>query len=505
MSPTATQNTGSIYIGIDFGMALTKVAAQIRVPLRRDPIRVIVELPDVTARTGLAPHIPSTVWIADNRAYAFRADQYPQPTKQEPPPPRAARGLAGLGQMLMSFMSPPASHAPTNTPPLADATPADGIKAALLQEWSGAARIEPRFQGATASELVTIKIALVLAHARRSIHALAEREAPGCHWNTFVTCAVPLSGDASREQRLPPMQRLVERALAYSKEISDPSVGISLVEARHQIAELVTNPPWPADRSPVRAAPESLAAALFHLQRDGQTEGNWLTVDVGGLTTDTTLFFCNPEYEHLSYYAFHSVTGGTASLADDLARATNGTVSDAHMRLSQDGQLNGPAMTQAQSLKDCVIGAMKTTAIRALGKVSKHSDLFTTQHPDGRVHVKPRWRVLILGGGTVHPAISAWISQWKYAAGYRESDPSVTVACGAVERSRLPSDIALLDNRANCRRISANLLNQTDEAILALAVGLAQPPWDLWEYSEARNHDPKVGPDWRGDEHYVGN
>ena len=505
MSPTATQNTGSIYIGIDFGMALTKVAAQICVPLRREPIRVIVELPDGTARTGLAPHIPSTVWIAGERAYAFRAHRYPQPSKQEAPPPKAARGFAGLGQMLRSLMSSSASHAPTHTSALVDTAPVEGLKAALLQEWSGAARTDPRFHGATASELVTIKIALVLAYARRSIHALAEKEAPGCHWNTFVTCAVPLAGDAAREQRLPPMQRLVERALAYSKEIADPSGGISLVEAHQRIAELVTNPPWPVDRSPVRAAPESLAAALFHLQRDGQTEGNWLTVDVGGLTTDTTLFFCNPAYEHLSYYAFHSVTSGTALLADDLARTTNGTVSDAHLRLTQDGELNGPAMTQARALKACVIGAMKTTAVRALGKVSKLSDLFITQHPDGRVHVKPRWRVLILGGGTVHPAISAWISQWKFAAGYSVSDPSVTVACGAVERSRLPRDVALLDNRAHCRRISANLLSQTDEAILALAVGLAQPPWDLWEYSEARSQDPKIGPDWRGDENYVGN
>jgi len=407
--------------------------------------------------------------------------------------------------MLLSFMSAPAAKGPATATALTAAEPVDGIKAALLQEWSLGKDANARFHGATASELVTIKIALVLAHARRSILALAAREAPGCQWNEFAVCATPLSADAGTSRRLPLMQRLVEHALAYSKEIADPAAGVSIGQARHRIADLAANPTWPADRSPVRAAPESLAAALFHLQRDGQTEGNWLTVDVGGLTTDTNLFFCNPEYEHLSYYAYHSVPCGTASLADALAQATNGSVSEAHARLAEDSQLAGSSMQPAPSLKGCVCGAMRTTANQAISKVRNQRALFPTESRNGKVHVKPKWRVLLLGGGTVHPAISAWISEWKYAAGYRETDPSVTVETCSVERSRLPRDTALLGTNGQCRRISANVLSATDEAILALAVGLAQPPWDLWEYSEERVREPRVGPDWRGDEHYVGN
>ena len=94
---------------------------------------------------------------------------------------------------------------------------------------------------------------------------------------------------------------------------------------------------------------------------------------------------------------------------------------------------------------------------------------------------------------------------FRSGAGYTEGDPAVTIESFTVERSRLPQQVSLLNPRGQLRQISPNLMTDTDEAILALAVGLAQPPWDLWPYSEAATRKPVFGPDWAGDERYVAN
>jgi len=500
MSTGNARDVGDIFIGLDFGMALTKVAAAVLPPKQRRPIRVVVELPDSQHAAGRAAHIPSGLWQSGDRLFAFREAAYrasAAPTSTPPKPAPRRSGLAGLGQMLLGFMR---SEPETKLQSIASghARPIEGLKAALLDEWDGKPLRSCAPLDAKPSELVMIKLTLVLAHAVSRLRQLAERKAPNSLWRIHVNCAVPLAGARAKESRVQAMKALVQRATQLAQGIKDPGLGVSVAELRNALDEIPSAEQSGAQIG-VHVTIESLAAALFHLQADGQTEGNWLTVDVGGLTTDTTLFFCNPEYRHVSYYSTSSIHCGMDSFAQEVARLTGGTVAEAHARLATQAALPAMHGVDSSARRSAVVGVMKQTAASALRK-AKPWQLFPTTSIDGRVQVQPNWRILLLGGGTVHPEVRSWIAEWKY--GGPHGGDAISVQSCSVDNGRLPADTQLLGPDGALRSVAAATISRTDEAILALAVGLAQPSWEIWEYSEEDDRKPNYGKDWDGDRHY---
>ena len=147
---------------------------------------------------------------------------------------------------------------------------------------------------------------------------------------------------------------------------------------------------------------------------------------------------------------------------------------------------------------------MKQTAASALNTTTPR-ELFPTVSVTGRLQVRPNWRILLLGGGTVHPNVRSWIAEWKYGGPYDASAGTVGISGCSVESCRLPANTRLLGLEGRLRAVDASTVSRTDQSILALAVGLAQPPWEIWEYSEARSREHTIADDWRGDDRYVGN
>lgn len=427
---------GHLYIGLDFGMALTKVAVWAKLFNERAPTRFVVEFPrdhhdPAVGNRARAPHVPSALWVGNGRIYGI--------------PPADARRLARI----------------------------DDIKRLLLESWTGshaapldAAGLLGGHAGWSAEKLAILKLAFVLRHVDRKVAHWSAFSRPGACWGTLVNAAIPPEEGTyeapSKRTRL--MRWLIERAWLLAKSPHMRDDGLALPEALRCVDAIYSNPPLADDITPVEVIPEALAAACSHITSNHASVGDWLTVDVGALTTDTSYFFFNPapEYQIACYSTLRSMQVGMSQLTPATPVVdVRGIDYLPHHAIELEPSLVSKHPAYWRVVTD--IGY----AIRATAAA-------TARHQGGNIGAvladgRHRFKILLVGGGSAHSQISPRIRDWIFEG------------LGPVEKAtcvlaKLPQGMQLLTCDA---KLVAGTFLDSDHAILTIAAGLAQRRIDL--------------------------
>ena len=416
---------GFVIIGLDFGMALTKCAVAIQPPRQTEYEQFVVafEGDDGIDRV----HTASGVW-ADDESVSLRGFDIKD-----------------------------------------DAVFLHGVKEKLLHDLD--AGEESNLDGTlSAADAVFVSLAGILADVKRRVAEYLESTYPGATWNWIVNAATPAvrANDVALTPREVRMKELVEQALAYAECYPKFDGTVSRADIAEARAE--------AKRSASKVAPqvsvlrESLAGALFALMADDAEEGIWFTIDIGALTTDTSLFFFSPaaggQNREAAYSAMASSLGGMQALAESIACAEALELPDAHRRIAEleleevrDIDAFGP-LTDAV---DQSIGATLKGACR-LGAV--YAEFFDeAQQP-----IRSKFQFLILGGGSSNVAVRDWLSKWVWRA-CREHHPAPCVVKG------IPDSVRVL--LPDGQKAAFEEFDEADHAIVAIALGLAQRPWEM--------------------------
>jgi len=374
-----------------------------------------------------------------------------------------------------------------------------GLKRRLLDAWAGAD--EELVSGAYVTECVFFSLTRILARVRRSVDSHLRRQYPGASWTWVVNAATPsargISGAVTARELQ--MKSLIARVLAFVEAHPDIAGASRIVDLRAEVAEAEALSLRHATARRVAILRESLAAALFALQADDAVTGTWLTVDVGALTTDTSLFFFRPdtltdgrEFRVAAYYAMASRIGGMQSVADALVTRDDLPAHAAHDRLGGLAQGELESLAEFGQLTEIVRQSIGDTLRGAWESENPYFHLFEdTQR--GR---KCRFRLLLVGGGSCTPAMCDFLRCWTWHA-FNHFPPEAVVARipyafgvllanGTVDHSQHPADL--------------------DHPILAVACGLAQQPWEMPRFDNiphgpARGVPPRSGrieEDWWG-------
>lgn len=446
---------GLVIIGFDFGMALTKCAVAIQPPSQSELERVVVEFRDEDGEERF--HLPSRVWTNEDSISLDKID------------------LPGIADCHL------------------------GLKRRLLDAWAGAD--EELVSGAYVTECVFFALTRILARVRRSVDSHLRRQYPGASWTWVVNAATPsargISGAVTARELQ--MKSLIARVLAFVEAHPDIAGASRIVDLRAEVAEAEALSLRHATARRVAILRESLAAALFALQADDAVTGTWLTVDVGALTTDTSLFFFRPdtltdgrEFRVAAYYAMASRIGGMQSVADALVTRDDLPAHAAHDRLGGLAQGELESLAEFGQLTEIVRQSIGDTLRGAWESENPYFHLFEDT-PRGR---RCRFRLLLVGGGSCTPAMCDFLRCWTWHA-FNHFPPEAVVARipyafgvllanGTVDHSQHPADL--------------------DHPILAVACGLAQQPWEMPRFDNipqgpARGVPPRSGrieEDWWG-------
>jgi len=451
---------GQIYIGLDFGMALTKVAVWAKLAQERDPTRFVIEFPrdsDPTnpADTNRAVHVPSALWIGNGRVHGV--------------PSRGTRSLNRI----------------------------DGIKRMLLDSWSGpralddsAVRVLGGSSGWTPEKLAILKLAFVLRYVDIKLEQWSARTRAGARWMKLINAAIPpeegeFKLDSPRTRR---MRSVLERAWMLAYKISNPEDGLPLADALRGVDSVYDTPLLADSQTPVEVIPEALAAACFIITSDEAKPGNWLTVDVGALTTDTSYFFFNPDptFQVACYSTLQSKQVGTEALvrASHLVEV-KGRGYLPHEAISKNSDL----ATNHENYERVVQGVLGAVKQAVVGAMVRHGGNVGSVIADRR----PRFNILLVGGGSVNKAISPKINTWTF--------PGVGgCECAPCSTAQLPTSVQLLTAQSQLR---PGMIPPSDHAILTIAVGLAQRRIDLPQWCNA-DQTPKLKIKDPPDNPYVG-
>jgi hypothetical protein len=440
--------TGHIYIGLDFGMALTKVAVWAKQPQERTATRFVVEFPRDNdplnpADKNRALHLPSALWVGHGRIHGIPA-----------PGTRTLTRIDGIKKLMLAEWSGTPSPVPAST--------LGGLCAANAEDWSY-------------EKLAILKLAFVLCDVDSRVFAYLSAAHPGARWMTLINAAVPPEqGEfTSTSERTHRMRSVVERAWKLAGLFPRTDAGLPLNEALRLVNSVYNEPLLQATKTPVDVIPEALAAACFQVTSDTATAGNWLTVDVGALTTDISYFFFNPgrEYRVACYSSLQSNQVGMDSLA---GRSTiievKGRPYLPHEALAKDpglaighGEFNRVQDGISQAIRSGLRAAMIHQGSTVAALVQNQT---------------PRWRVLLVGGGSTHPAIAPTIRNWRF-------EGIGPVGMATCDPASLPRDVLVLGVR---ERPQFHTIDPADQAILTIAVGLAQRRIDLPKW---RRDDPE--------------
>ena len=452
--------TGNIYIGIDFGMALTKAAVKIAIPNSTEKNHFVVEFPMEPNEIGSAVHIPSSIWYSDDKIFGLR------------PPKNITRPISFFKKSMDFFGAASKPGAPIQA--------IDRLKLLLIEDWKLDKDNTPHekiLRDFTARDLIALKTAMVLAFAKHSVDEFIRKKAKGARWNWHIQCAVPtLEGTTKQKIRL-----VLERAWELSKEIHNPEDGVSFETAKNLITKSRNQPLQDEGKSVVHAYPESLAAALFRLQADDVTPGLWMTIDIGGLTTDTAFFWFTPGIDSsekiASYYTIQSVECGFDQLVQAKMGPTESIGGIGHMQIAN---IDGAALSESdyfKSFERTVSLAIGSTLLETREKMGKLSGLF---EPGVGIRQKPRFKVLLLGGGSTHPLLQARLKDWRWTRKNQGvSDDSQPHASVDTETATLPKHALVLRKDGTTHMLGNRNVFAREQAIVSLAYGLAQPPWDM--------------------------
>ncbi|MCX5650087.1 MAG: hypothetical protein NTU45_01650 [Planctomycetota bacterium] len=427
---------GQIYIGLDFGMALTKVAVWAKLAQERDPTRFVIEFPRDNdpanpADKNRAVHVPSALWVGNGKIYGI--------------PTNGTRRLNRI----------------------------DGIKKMMLDSWNGAATLGAPtihtlggLSGWNAEKLAILKLAFVLRYVDMKLEQLSARTRVGARWSKLINAAIPpeegeFQVSSPRTKR---MRSVLERAWSLIPKIGSAEQGLALADALKLVDSVYCNPLTADSQTPVEVIPEALAAACFKITSDDAKPGNWLTVDVGALTTDTSYFFFNPDpvFQIACYSTLQSKQVGT----EGLVRAGH------IVEIKGRGYLPHEAIAQETTLAtthenyDCVVqGVLGAVKCAVKGAIIHHGSKVASVIADGR----PQFNIMLVGGGSVNKAISPKIHGWTF--------PGLgPVECAVCSTAQLPRVVKLLSAESLLRE---GAIPPNDHAILTIAVGLAQPRIDL--------------------------
>ena len=457
---TVPVKTGNIYIGIDFGMVLTKAAVKIAIPNSTEKNHFVVEFPMEPNEIGSAVHIPSSIWYSDDKIFGLR------------PPKNSTRPISFFKKSMDFFGAASKPGTPIQA--------IDRLKLLLIEDWKLDKDNTPHekiLRDFTARDLVALKTAMVLAFAKHSVDEFIRKKAKGARWNWHIQCAVPtLEGTTKQKIRL-----VLERAWELSKEIPNPEDGVSFETAKNLITKSRNQPLQDEGKSVVHSYPESLAAALFRLQSDDVTPGLWMTIDIGGLTTDTAFFWFTPGIHSsekiASYYTIQSIECGFDQLVQAKMGPAKSTGGIGHKEIAE---IKDAGLSQAdyfKSFEETVNMAIGSTLAKTLKKMRALTGLFETT--DGQVQ-KPTFKVLLLGGGSTHPLLQAKLKEWRWTrvnkGPWDHSPPHDLVD---TETSTLPGHALVLRKDGTTHMLGNRNVFAREQAIVSLAYGLAQPPWDM--------------------------
>ncbi len=414
---------GLVIVGLDFGMALTKCAVAIQPPNQSNLERLVVAFEDDDGHQRF--HLPSCVWTNATSIALYESE------------------LEGRTQ----------SHL--------------GLKRALLDAW---AESDVEFAPpAYVTECAFFALSRILARARRAIEVHLASTYPGAAWTWVVNAAIPSErgvGDQPTAREVQ-MKSLMSRVLAYVEANPNIDGPTELSSISREVAEASRIAETMGTSRRVMVVRESLAAALFALQADDAEAGTWLTVDVGALTTDTSLFFFSPDENHrvAAYYSMASRKGGMHAVALALARVRGVSMSHAHAALAGSPVRELSETTEFKELETAVNACIRETLRAAWNVENAFSHLFRDS-ASGR---ECRFQLLLVGGGSSHEAMREVLSKWRWHA-FHHAPPT---AVGA----RIPYAFGVLWSDGSADHLHHPM--DVDHPILAVACGLTQQPWDM--------------------------
>lgn len=446
---------GLVIIGFDFGMALTKCAVAIQPPNQTVLERVVVAFQDPDGEECF--YLPSRVWT-NSESISLNKDDL---------------------------------HGDVDCRP--------ELKRLLLEAWSGAdTAVMP---GVLVTECAFFLLTRILARVRRAVDSHLRREYPGATWTWMVNAATPcernmLDEENAREEQ---MKQLMAQVLAFVEQYPNIDGASRHVGLRAEVAQAKQLAQRNATARRVTVVRESLAAALFALQADDAVAGTWLTVDVGALTTDTSLFFFSPEtgpddvvFRIAAYYAMTSAEGGMQLVATALMQHDHVPphVVDATIGALSAEELE--SMEAFTSLTTIVSGSIANTLRIATAAEDWYDHLFS----DNGLERECQFRLLLVGGGSCVPAMITFFQQWNWHV-LAHVPPDVVEA-------RIPQAFGVLSADGVVDHDTHP--HSSDHPILSIACGLAQQPWEMPRFDNLpldpdrrRVHPPeRADPPWWG-------
>ena len=445
---------GIVIIGLDFGMALTKCAVAIQPPNQSNFERFVIGFDDDAG--GDRFHLPSGVWLDQSGISIREADL-------------AEDGI---------FHS--------------------GLKRRLIEAWTNAdSEVVP---GVYVTECVFFALASILARVRRSVSKHLDTTGySGVTWTWIVNAATPAERGMINETTNEPtpreqqMRALVACALAYAEK--NPTLDDGCFK-QADLAEAVKNASYLVEsggvKKRVHVIRESLAGALFALLADDAERGTWLTVDMGALTTDTTLFFFEPreEFRVAAYYAMNSKIGGVQIIAEWISATHELNLHEAHASMRE---MSAEEMREVEAFAEaCAI--VKDAINATMRDAWKTKDAGKHLFMDAGGSRRCLFQFLLIGGGSSAPAIKAFIAKWIWHA-FQHLPAKAKVA-------EIPRETALLSSDGVPDYEFT--LDERDQPILAIACGLAQQPWEMPPFANIPEDGGRTPPRNRLDQDWWG-
>lgn len=443
-----------VWIGLDFGTATTECV--LRFESRGRPDAVYVMAFDGVTRRDAKVVLPSAMEIRDDKIV----------------PSFAMSGHGHIVEMLKTKLIAELDR---------------GVRGAALR------REDSPFGW------IMLHLASVLSVARSAV--VAKTRGRKVHY--YLNIAAPVGADETCNRNVQIRELFRElgfRALVLSSEW--PKVPPSKAEAVDLYRRGIELTLPSAEQSPVFAVPEALAAVTSFLHAPNRTVGNYATIDVGGGTTDISVFWFksgqhDSTFEKKAlYYSVRSTSLGTNDLIQGLKRhQVNGDGITAHQRLRH--MSNPGRHIHPDALKKFTDGIDA-----AYRKAFEDCWDLRPWHPDWCKGRRAAWTLLLLGGGSSFEFVKQHLAHTPPAnMNVHEHDTVAPLEAPAFLDILLPSGAVLEQGDGQSWQTAEDAV-RANGALLTVAYGLASRAPDIPKYGmDSPIKPPPPPPPWEPPPH----
>lgn len=442
---------GHAWIGLDFGTATTECVIRIETPGDRNRLAVL----GYQDGGGVLPVVvfPSAVEV-DARAI------------------HACYALRGSGEL------------------------AELLKLDLIQS------IETGFThadilGSKAFELATIHVACILSLARQAIRNWL----PDKHLRIYLNIAAPIGADLEQPKNSKTRDVFTEmgyRGLLLSQTWKDGASSVARDEAHTAFTRCMAQPLPTPELLPVFAVPESLAAVTSFLHSPNSRAGNYVTLDIGGGTTDISFFWYSTGKHSRSkrmkawYYSIRTDRIGTTTLANLVRSQESRDPGTSHEFLWSLVSDHTSAETRRHIGTSRVNSFLKTLH-QSYGESFKEAFTVRPNMRDWCREFQAQWDLLLLGGGSAIPFIRDYLTEHPPNPSNIHRHSEVAALSAPEKLDILIPDGTLIGFKSKAGSPSSKVPMRSNRHLLTVAHGLSFRAPDIPKYG-IEDHVPPPKP-----------